>query len=86
MNVGGVAPGAEEIVRPRLHLGASGRPNNFTVSHHGTTGSRFTDRGLRCESGKTVAQSHIQMGAGGEERYGRAKAGQSVPPAASRHT
>ena len=31
MNVGSVAAGGQEIVRPRLQSGASGRPLNFTV-------------------------------------------------------
>jgi hypothetical protein len=30
------------------------------ASHHGTTGSRFADRGLRFESGKSVAQTGAQ--------------------------
>jgi hypothetical protein len=42
--------------------------NRCLASHNGTTGSRFAKRGLRCGSVKTVAQSHIRMGAGDEER------------------
>jgi len=35
-----------------------------TTNHHGTTRFRFADRGLRCESGKTVGQSHGRPHAG----------------------